>query len=226
MSQTKWLFVVSTFAIGLAAPAKAQQSPTKPRPFSCTMPISERTQEAGCYIIAMETLKSLPAKPLFWHIYSYPSQDAARRAKGASNGTAAESLGKYWLFNIAPANWKPRDGRRQAVIGPLSVVSGKAYVARYMESIIPPGRSGGTPVHRHPGPEAWYLLEGMQCIRTPGKAVILHAGQTAFVPGGVPMTLAHSQTATRRALVLVLQDASQPWMTKANDWKPDAQCPQ
>ena len=73
---------------------------------------------------------------------------------------------------------------------------------------------------------AKYLLDSMQCIRIPAKTVILRAGQTAFVPGGVPMTLAHSQTATRRALVLVLQDASQPWMTKANDWKPDVQCPE
>jgi quercetin dioxygenase-like cupin family protein len=188
------------------------------------MLVSERTQEAGCYITAMETLKSLPVRPLFWHIYSYPNLDAARKATGGSTGAAVESLGKYWLFNIAPADWKPKHGKREALIGPMSVLPGKTYVARYMESVIPPG-PGGTPVHRHPGPEAWYLLEGMQCIRTPGKTVVLHAGETAFVPGGVPMTLAHSQRATRRALVLVLQDAAQPWMTKANDWKPDTQCP-
>jgi len=188
------------------------------------MPVSERTQEPGCYVIALETLKSLPSAPLFWHIYSYPNLQAAKHAERKPVGTAVESLGRAWLFNIAPANWKPTVGKREAVIGPLIVVPGKTYVARYMESIIPPG-PGGTPVHRHPGPEAWYLLAGVQCIRTPGKTVFLHAGETAFVAGGVPMTLTHSQSMTRRALVLVLQDASQPWMTKANDWKPDTQCP-
>lgn len=224
MGQTVWLLVSSAFAGALATPLSAQAPAAKRSPHSCTMAVSERTQEAGCYIIALETLKSLPSKPLFWHIYSYPSLEAAKRAKGAGAGTAVESLGRAWLFNIAPGDWRPNAGKREAVIGPLSVVPGRTYVARYMESIIPPG-PGGTPIHRHPGPEAWYLLAGVQCIRTPGKAVLLHAGETAFVAGGVPMTLTHSQSMTRRALVLVLQDASQPWMTKANDWKPDTQCP-
>ena len=225
MSQKQWLLVASAFAIGLAAPARAQQPAPKPRPFTCTMTVGERTQEAGCYVLAMQTLERLPTKPLFWHIYSYPSLEAAQRAKSSSTATAIESFGKAWLFSIAPRDWKPAGGKREAVIGPLGPLTAKAYVARYMESTIPPG-PGGTPVHRHPGPEAWYLLQGMQCIRTPGRTVVLHAGQTAFVAGGVPMTLAHSVTATRRALVLVLQDSSQPWMTKANDWKPDAQCPE
>lgn len=219
------LTVTSAFAGAIAAPLSPQPLSAKPRPFSCTMPVSERTQESGCYIIALEALKSLPAKPLFWHIYSYRSLEAAERAKAKGMGTAVESLGRAWLFNIAPADWSPKSGKREAVIGPLSVVAGKTYVARYMESIIPPG-PGGTPVHRHPGPEAWYLLAGIQCIRTPGKTVLLHAGDTAFVAGGVPMTLTHSESVTRRALVLVLQDESQPWMTKANDWKPDTQCPE
>lgn len=224
MGQTVLLLASSAFAGALAPPQSAQQPSPKPSPFTCTMPVSERTQEAGCYIIALENLKSLPAEPLFWYIYSYPNLEAAKRAERTAVGTAVESLGRAWLFNIAPADWTPKYGKREAVIGPLSVVPGKTYVARYMESIIPPG-PGGTPVHRHPGPEAWYLLAGIQCIRTPGKAVFLHAGETAFVAGGVPMTLTHSQSMTRRALVLVLQDSSQPWMTKANDWKPDTQCP-
>jgi quercetin dioxygenase-like cupin family protein len=224
MSHSAWLSVASALAIGLAAPVNAQSTTAKPRPSSCTIPASERTQEAGCYVIATEMLGRLPAEPLFWHIYSYPDVQTAERARGTSTGTAVESLGKAWLFKIAPASWKPSHGRREATIGPLSIVPGVTYVARYMESIIPPG-PGGTPVHRHPGPEAWYLVDGMQCIRTPGRTIVLHAGETAFVPGGVPMTLAHSKTKTRRALVLVLQDSSQPWMTKANDWKPDTNCP-
>lgn len=225
MGHTQWLVVASAFAGALAAPLSAQAPPAKPSPFNCTMPVSERTQEAGCYIIALETLKSLPSKPLFWHIYSYPGIEAARRANGSGVATAVESLGRAWLFNIAPGQWRPNGGKREAVIGPLRIVPGKTYFARYMESIIPPGRRD-TPVHRHPGPEAWFLVAGIQCIRTPGKTQLLHAGETAFVAGGVPMTLTQSQSLTRRALVLVLQDASQPWMTKANDWKPDTQCPE
>src|SRR5690348_18493249 len=130
MGQTEWLLVSSAFAGALAAPVDAQPASTRPSPFNCTMSVSERTQQAGCYIIALERLKSLPAKPLFWHIYSYPSLQAAIRAKAAAAGTAVESLGRAWLFNIAPSDWEPKGGRREALIGPLSVVAGKTYVAR------------------------------------------------------------------------------------------------
>src|SRR6185312_10898442 len=120
------LLVASSFAAALAAPAAAQPRSAKPRPFSCTMPTSERTQQAGCYIIALETLSSLPAAPLFWHIYSYPNLDAARRAnEGGGTATAVESLGRAWLFNIAPAQWNPKHGKREALVGPLSVIPGK-----------------------------------------------------------------------------------------------------
>src|SRR5690242_15041084 len=111
MGQPAWLLVSSAFAGALAAPVDAQPASTKSSPFTCTMPVSERTQQAGCYIIALEALKNLPAKPLFWHIYSYRSLEAAIRAKGTGAGTAVESLGHAWLFNIAPADWKPTEGK-------------------------------------------------------------------------------------------------------------------
>jgi mannose-6-phosphate isomerase-like protein (cupin superfamily) len=201
------------------------------RPFSCTMPVGLRKQDLGCYVLANETLRALPQKPLFWHLYTYPTLQAARQAKGKSTGTVAESLGKVWLFKIAPADWRPPGGKRIATVGPLPIPPASKFVARYMEGVIPPelgGNSAGrhTPVHRHPGPEAWYLLSGEQCMQTPGKTTILRAGETALVPGGVPMDLAPAGSDTRRSLVLVLHDASKPWMTKANDWKPSIACPQ
>ena len=194
-------------------------------PTCCTMPVSERTQEEGCYVLANDALDSLSPGPLYWHLYTYPNLAAASQAKGTPTETVVMSFGKAWLFNIAPAGWRPSGGERVAVIGPLPVPPAQKYFARYMESIEAPTVTG-TPVHTHPGPEAWYLLGGAQCLRTPSKTFVIHAGETGFVPGGEPMALKPSGAEPRHSLVLVLHDASQPWRTKTDAWKPQTQCPQ
>src|SRR5581483_2176200 len=193
-------------------------------PSCCTMPVSDRTEEDGCYVIANEALETLPPN-VFWYLYTYPTVAAASQAKGNSSGTVAESFGKVWLFKLAPAGWKPATGKRVAIIGPLTVPPAKQYFARYMESIEAPTVTG-TPVHTHPGPEAWYLLSGAQCLRTPSKTFVVHAGETGFVSGGEPMLLKPSGAEPRHSLVLVLHDASQPWRTKTDAWKPQNLCPQ
>ena len=208
----------------LVLPTVAQDHPPDPtKPFSCAMPISNRTQEDGCYLLAAQNLSSLPSGPLFWHLYTYPTMEAA--PKGDAMNTVVEAHGKVWLFRIAPADWKPSGGERVAVVGPLVLPVAKGYIARYMMDVAPAG-PGQTPVHRHPGTEAWYMIGGQQCMLTPGKAVILRAGESAFVPGGVPMALAQSGNETRRSLILVLQDASSPsWRTIIDYWKPEVACP-
>ena len=212
-------------AVVLAATTSfaAGQEPA-PGPYTCTMDASARTQEAGCYIIATEKIDHLPAGPLFWYLYTYPTLEQAKRAQQKSGGTVAESSGKVWLFRIAAENWRPEGGDRVAVIGPLEVSPDKVYEARYMEAVLPPGRPG-TPVHRHAGPEAWYVLSGAQCMQTPNETKVVRAGGTAVIPGGVPMSVKFPFNDTARHIVLVLYDASQPWRTKAQDWAPTIACP-
>ena len=193
-------------------------------PSSCTIPASQRKQEEGCYITAIESIKSLPKGPLFWHLYTYRTHEAAERAKGNSSGTVVNSLGKIWLFKIAPADWRPGNGQRVALVGPLPGFDAKEYEARYLESISGAG-PGHTPVHRHPGVEAWYVLSGAQCMQTPEKTFLIREKETGLVPAGAPMMLTRIK-GPERALVLVLQDDSQPWMTFAKDWKPTTACPQ
>lgn len=203
-------------------PIASAQAPPKPNPFTCTMLATQRTQDVGCYIIGSETLATLPAGPLFWHLYAYPSLDAAKDAKGTSTGVAAESLGKAWLFKIAPASWRPSSGERIAMIGPLPVPEAKRYEARYLETVQQPHPTGHTPVHRHPGVEAWYVETGQHCMQTPTTTRVVHAGETDIVPAGVPMMLTPGDA--ERHLTLVLFDADQPWMTKATDWSPNTSC--
>jgi quercetin dioxygenase-like cupin family protein len=169
-------------------------------------PVSQRTSEVGCWIIAHEPLGPLAMSQAFWHLDAYASRDSAEAAKGPS-GTIVESLGKTWLLTIANAGWRPSGGERIAEIGPLPVIAGEKYSAQYMEAIFEPGMTA--PAHVHSGPEAWYTLAGETCLETPQGRQIGRAGSDhVIVPGGPPMHLTATGTVQRRALVLILHDSS------------------
>lgn len=134
-----------------------------------------------------------------------------------------ESLGKVWLFTIDGADWRPSHGQRVAQIGPLPVAPDVSYSARYMEAIFAPGMTA--PAHRHSGPEAWYTLSGETCLETPDGTMVGRAGGShVIVPGGPPMHLTATGTETRRALVWILHDSTQPPTTPAPDWTPQGLC--
>lgn len=194
-------------------------------PGGCDVPVSERTSEFGCYLTATQAIEALPDEAIFWHVYAYPTRAAADAVQRGSASTVVESLGRVWLFTIAAKPWQPATGERVAVIGPLPVSRARRYTARYMEAVFPPAQSMRTSVHRHSGPEAWFVLTGAQCLRTPESTMIMRAGEGGFVPAGPPMLLTSVGPETRRALVLVLHDPSEPWMTIASDWTPTKECP-
>ena len=185
-------------------------------------PVSERTGEVGCWITIDAALGQLPQRPIFWHLDTYTTRAEAQAAKGP-RGTVIESLGKVWLLTIDVAGWRPSGGERIAEIGPLPVRADTKYSAQYMEAIFTPGMTSA--IHRHSGPEAWYTLAGETCLETPeGKMVGRAGGSHVIVPGGPPMHLTATGTETRRALVLILHDSSQPPTTLAQDWKPKGLC--
>ena len=185
-------------------------------------PVSQRTGELGCWITANAPVGKLPQQPIFWHLDTYPTRSEAEAAKGL-RGTVVESLGKVWLLTIDIAGWRPSSGARVAEIGPLPVKAEARYSAQYMEAIFTPGMTA--PAHRHPGPEAWYTLAGETCLETPeGKMIGRAGGSHVIVPGGPPMHLTATGTETRRALVLILHDSSQPPTSPAHDWAPKGLC--
>jgi quercetin dioxygenase-like cupin family protein len=185
-------------------------------------PVGQRTGELGCWITANAAVGQLPQQPIFWHLDTYPTQAEAEAAKGP-RGTVVESLGKVWLFTIDVGGWRPLGGARVAEIGPLPVSADAKYSAQYMEALFTPGMTA--PAHRHSGPEAWYTLAGETCLETPdGKMVGRAGGPPVIVPGGPPMHLTATGTETRRALVLVLHDSTQPPTTPTSDWTPKGLC--
>jgi len=185
-------------------------------------PAVERTGELGCWITVDAELGKLPRGRIFWHLDSFATRAEAEAAKGP-RGIVVESLGKVWLFTIDVAGWRPSAGERIAEIGPLPVEPDVTYSAQYMEAIFAPGMTA--PAHRHSGPEAWYTLSGETCLETPDGTMIGKAGGShVIVPGGPPMHLTATGTDTRRALVLVLHDSTQPPTTPAPDWTPRGLC--
>ena len=209
----------------VAPPAEAHlESSAPPRgpPQHC-IPVSARNGEFGCFILADSSLGELPQRPLYWHLTTYPTRDAAQAAKGP-RGTVVESLGRVWLLTIAEAEWQaPSGGQSVAEIGPLPVPSGRSFSAHYMEAVMLPGAESA--VHRHPGPEAFYNLSGEVCLETPaGKSVGRAGGEPVVIPAGAPMRLSVVGTEKRRSLVLVLHESSTPWMTPAPDWTPQGLC--
>lgn len=213
LAVTAWLLT----SIAVVATVSAQP------PGACNTPASERTGDVGCYLTATESLGVLPQSRYFWHLYVYPNRAAAESAKGP-RGTVVESFGKIWLYTIAALEWRPSTGERIAVIGPLEIDAGRPYTARYMEAVFSPGMH--STIHRHSGPEAWYVLAGAQCLETPEGIIVARAGEGAVVRQGPSMRLSSVGTETRRSVLLVLHNASQPWIDYVSaDWKPKGLCP-
>jgi len=187
------------------------------------IPVSERAgREFGCFIIATQAIGPLDSARAFWHLSIFPTRSTAMAARGP-RGAVVESLGKVWLFTIAEAGWRPSGGTHVAEIGPLPVAAGVAYTAQYMDAVFRPGMK--SLVHRHSGPEAWYTLNGETCLETPAGSLVGRAGgMPVIVPQGPPMELTATGTQVRRALVLVLHDATQPATSPASDWSPKGLC--
>lgn len=197
-------------------------STTIPVPGRCEEPRTGPPDAVGCHLMGDEPVGTAPATPLFWHIDAFPTRAAAEAAR-RGRGTVAEAHGRVWLVAVAGADWRPEGGSRVARVGPLPVTAGRAYTAHFFEGVAP--AAARTPVHRHAGPEAWFVLEGTPCLQTPEGARVMRPGESFVVPEGPPMLLTGSGTAMRRTLGLVLHDAAKPWsIPAAEDWTPTGSC--
>jgi mannose-6-phosphate isomerase-like protein (cupin superfamily) len=188
---------------------------------SC-VPVAQRgDQKTGCFVVANKELGKLPPTPVYWHLLVYPTHEAAEKAKGEL-GTVVEAFGKVWLFAVADASWGPAGGQHVSRIGPLPIAHEGNYTAEYMEATFVPGMKSRA--HRHPGPEAWYVVSGEQCAEIPGQKIVLRKGEGGLVPEGPPMVLWGTGTVQREGLALILRDTSRPMTLPATDWTPAGLC--
>jgi hypothetical protein len=186
-------------------------------------PVSTRTQQIGCWILADNPVGQLTKPQVFWHLDQYATRAAAEADKGP-RGTVVESYGKVWLMTIEDEKWRSAHGNRIAEIGPLPVVAGEKYSAQFMEADFTPGMTA--PTHIHSGPEAWYAVAGETCLETSdGRMQISRVGGAAvIVPMGLSMHLTAIGTDERRSIVIILHQSSHPATTVVHDWTPKGLC--
>jgi quercetin dioxygenase-like cupin family protein len=212
---------ITCFALSVLFLFSCVEAETQPVPGGICRPVSERTQEIGCWILANDPIGELPGTETFWHLDIFPTRDAAEASR-TKQSTVLEALGKIWLLTIEDASWHASTGEHVTTIGPLPITPG-VFAAQYMEAIFNPGMTA--PEHTHSGPEAWYTLAGETCLETPsGKQIGRAGGPPVIVPGGPPMHLTATGTEVRRALVLILHDANKPPTTPHHEWTPKGLC--
>jgi hypothetical protein len=171
-------------------------------------------------------IKQLPQGPLYWRVENFPTLEQAKAAAGryrwnpdtvsyeGSPALAAEVAGKAWLFTLGAKGGATPGGTRVTEIGPVPPVSAPEYLLRVNHGSGPAGSK--TPVHTHPGPEAFYVIAGRLGQRTPHGVSHAETGQTMNGHSAdMPMQVFNGGTTDLTTLIMFVVDATRPFSTPA-----------
>jgi hypothetical protein len=159
--------------------------------------------------VAEKKVTQLPAGPLYWLVENFPTLGQAQAAAGPT-ALAAEVAGKVWLFTLGPKGGSTPGANKVVEIGPVPPIAATEYLLRINNTGGPPGVK--TPVHTHPGSEAFYILTGRLGQRTPHGVSHAEAGQFMNGHGAdTPMEVFSSGTSDLNALVMFVVDANRPF---------------
>jgi hypothetical protein len=163
--------------------------------------------------VAEKKLKQLPTGPLYWRIENFPTLAQAQVA-ASETSLAAEVSGKAWLFTLGPRGGATPGGNKVAEIGPVPLLTAPEYLLRINHAGGPPGAK--TPVHTHPGSEAFYVLACRLGQRTPHGVGYADAGQTMNGHGAdMAMEVFSAGTSDLDQLVMFVVDATRPFSSPA-----------
>ena len=182
---------------------------------ACLLPASAISQEALQVKPLTETIVTeLPTGDLFWRVDNFRELAEAKAAMGPWS-LVAESAGKVWLFTLGAAGAASSPGAMKvAQVGPVQRPRAKRYMLRINDVSGPPGSV--TPIHSHPGSEAFFVLTGEQSIRHPHGVLRVKAGQTEPGHGAdEAMQVSSSGATDLHALVMFVVDADRPFSTPA-----------
>ncbi|MCW5858503.1 MAG: hypothetical protein KIS63_09460 [Caldilineales bacterium] len=170
-------------------------------------------QQLSIKPVAEKTLKQLPAGPLYWRVESFPTLALAQAAAGPT-ALSAEVAGKAWLFTLGPRGDTTSGGTKVAEIGPVPPIQASEYLLRINHAYGPPGAR--TPVHSHPGSEAFYVLSGRLGQKTPKGVHYVDAGQSMNGHGAdLAMEVFSAGTTDLDQLVMFVVDAKRPFSSPA-----------
>lgn len=197
-----------------AIPARAQL-------LRCIENSPERHGQPGCSVVADKPMPSPPPRPAMWHIDEFSSLGEAKHAEGP-NSVAFEAFGSAWLYTIESDTSNHHGGKHRATVGPLPLRQATPYSIQVLVAYFQPGNF--SIVHTHSGPEAWWVLEGEQCLETTKAGIRKHAGEGAIVEEGETMRMVGIGSGPRRSLVLVLHDSNRPPATVVDNPPPLKSC--
>jgi quercetin dioxygenase-like cupin family protein len=199
---------------GIAASGLPQPSPALAQEKYVVQPVAEMK------------IKALPKGPLYWRIENFPTLAIAKSAAppfrwnpdtvsyDGSPWLAAEVAGKAWLFTLGAKGGKTAGGTFVAEVGPVPPVTAPEYLLRVNHGSGPPGSK--TPIHTHPGSEAFYVVAGRLGQTTPHGESHVEAGHTMNGHAAdMPMQVFNSGTSDLTALIMFVVDATKPFSVPA-----------
>jgi hypothetical protein len=163
--------------------------------------------------LAEKKVSELPPGVLFWRIETFETPGKAQASAGPWS-LVAEADGKTWLFTLGAAGGSTPGGSRVTEVGPIPRVAASQYLLRINAASGPPGST--TPIHSHPGSEAFFVLSGEQSIRGPDGVIRVSAGRAEAGRGAdIPMQVSSSGASDLYALVMFVVDANRPFSSPA-----------
>ena len=164
--------------------------------------------------LAEKRVDSLPEGVLVWRIENFSAGEEAQAAAGPWS-LIAEAAGKFWLFTLGPPGGQSPRAVKVAEVGPIPRVSAAEYLLRINDARGAPGSV--TPVHSHPGSEAFFVLDGQQSIRSARGTLRVNAGQAEAGQGAdQAMQVSSSGATDLHALVMFVVDAKRPFSSPAS----------
>jgi len=212
--------LVTGLTVGCSAPSHSLAQHPEPHQVTCE-PANGRQGQLGCWVLASAPVSVTTGEPVYWHVYEFSSPADAERARDGRS-TVMQAYGRTWLLAAAAQDWTANGGRRVATVGPLRLLSSAPHTASFMEATFTPGMRSR--VHTHPGPEAWVVLEGEQCLETPDGNIRVKTGESMMVRGGIPMALYGTGRSIRRALVVILHPTGERLGGPHTEWQPTGSC--
>ena len=176
--------------------------------------------------VAQKKIKQLPTGPLYWRVENFPTLADAKAAVGpdgwnpdsvryeTTTALIAQVAGKIWVVTLGPKDASTPGASKVAEIGPVPAITAPEYLLRLNYGSGPP--EAKTPVHSHPGSEAFYVVAGRLGQRTPHGVDYVEAGHSMNGhPAGMPMQVFNAGTTDLTALIMFVVDASKPFSVPA-----------
>ena len=202
--ETKALCIVA-MSLLVAGTSWTQEEPR------CVENSPERRGEIGCSIVERKLLPTTLKEPVFWHIDRFDSAEPAKAGVGPSS-IAFLAHGAWWLMSVGPESEDHHGGRHVAQVNLSPLPKADSYTMVVISAYIPAGMTSR--VHFHSGVEAFYDVEGEQCLETKEKAFHMKEGDTLAVTTGTVMRLVATGAKPRRDFAIIVHDSSKPSVTR------------